>query len=93
MRKKCVQISLFDICTDVLESMENNQPEPVKLINEYIDFEAIISPRFRLAYYNRYERKRINSLESFIHMLFLKNILNFIFLLKYNLSRDCKIIQ
>ena len=74
MRKKCVQLSLFNTYTDVLESMENNKPDIIDLIEEYIDFEAIISPRFYFAYYRHYGRKRINPLESFIRILFLQKL-------------------
>ena len=74
MRKKCVQLSLFDTYTDVLESMENNKSDIIDLIEEYIDFEAIIPPRFNFAYNRHYGRKRINPLESFIRMLFLQKL-------------------
>ena len=72
MRNNVVQLSLFDTYTDVLETMEENKSE---LIEEYIDFEAIIPPRFQYAYYSRYGRKRTNSLESFIRALILKSLL------------------
>ncbi len=75
MRNKNVQISLFDIYNDVLDSMENNKSELITLIDECIDFEVIIPYNFKSAYYNYYGRKHINSLESFIKALFIKNIL------------------
>ena len=75
MRNKVVQLSLLDTYTDVLETMEDNKSELVDLLEEYIDFEAIIPPQFQYAYYNRYGRKRINSLESFIRALILKSLL------------------
>ena len=53
---------------------EDNKSELVDLLEEYIDFEAIIPPQFQYAYYNRYGRKRINSLESFIRALILKSL-------------------
>jgi len=75
MRNKVVQLSLFDTYTDVLETMEENKSELIELLEEYIDFEAIIPPRFQCAYYSRYGRKRTNSLESFIRALILKSLL------------------
>ena len=75
MRKKYVQLSLFDTYTDVLESMEENKPKVIKLIDEYIDFKSFIPYRFRRAYYNYYGRKRINSLESYIRFLILQKLL------------------
>ena len=75
MRNKVVQLSLFDTYTDVLETMEENKSELIELLEEYIDFEAIIPPRFQYTYNNRYGRKRTNSLESFIRALILKSLL------------------
>lgn len=75
MRNGNVQISLFDIYNDVLDSMENNKSELIVLIDEYIDFETIIPNSFKSAYYNYYGRKHINSLTSFIRAFFIKNIL------------------
>ena len=75
MRNNVVQLSLFDTYTDVLETMEENKSELIELLEEYIDFEAIIPPRFQYAYYSRYSRKRTNSLESFIRALILKSLL------------------
>ena len=46
MRNKYVQISLMDTYTGVLEAMETNKSELVRLLEEYIDFEAIIPPDF-----------------------------------------------
>ena len=46
MRKKNVQISLFDTYTDVCRTMEEDKPAFLSLLDEHIDFEAIIPPRF-----------------------------------------------
>ena len=75
MRKKYVQLSLFDIYTDVLESIEENKPKVIKLIDEYIDFESFIPHNFYRAYYRYYGRKRINPLESYIRFLILQKLL------------------
>ena len=75
MRNKVVQLSLFDTYTDVLNSMEENKTELINLLEEHIDFDAIIPYRFKYAYYKRYERKHINSLDSFIRALLLQRLL------------------
>ena len=36
MRNKYVQLSLYDTYTDVLVKMENNKPEFIELLEEYI---------------------------------------------------------
>lgn len=80
MRNKYVQLSLYDTYTDVLEKMEDNKPEFIELLEEYIDFDTIIPYRFKDAYYGHCGRKRINSLESFIRALILQKLLG----MKYN---------
>ena len=80
MRNKYVQLSLYDTYTDVLGKMEDNKPEFIELLEEYIDFDTIIPYRFKDAYYGHYGRKRINSLESFIRALILQKLLG----MKYN---------
>lgn len=75
MRNKVVQLSLFDTYTDVLNSMEENKSELINLLEERIDFDTIIPYQFKYAYYKRYGRKHINSLESFIRALFLQRLL------------------
>lgn len=75
MRNKVVQLSLFDTYTDVLEKMEENKSELVELLEEHIDFEAIIRPQFQDAYNKHYGRKRINLLESFIRAFILQRLL------------------
>ncbi|MBQ5559352.1 MAG: ISNCY family transposase [Lachnospiraceae bacterium] len=75
MRNKYVQISLMDTYTGVLEAMETNKSELVRLLEEYIDFEAIIPPDFYIAYKNHMGRKHINPLESYLRALNLKQIL------------------
>ncbi len=49
----------------------------IKLIDECIDFEAIIPPQFCMRYYARSGRKRINPLSSYIKAFVLKLILGF----------------
>jgi len=53
MRNKELQMSLFDTYDEVLALMEEgNKPELVRLMDEYIDFEAIIPLQFRMHYYS-----------------------------------------
>ena len=54
MRNKVVQLSLSNTYTDVLDKMEENKSELVELLEEHIDFEAIIPPQFQYAYHNHY---------------------------------------
>ncbi len=75
MRNKELQISLFDTYNDVLDLMEENKPEIIELIEEYIDFEAIIPLQFHMHYYRNKGRKRINPLSSFIKAFVLKLLL------------------
>lgn len=75
MRKKNVQISLFDTYTDVCRTMEEDKPAFLTLLDEHIDFEAIIPPRFYHAYYSYTGRKRVFSLESFIRAFVIQRLL------------------
>lgn len=75
MQNKCVQMSLDDIYDDVLDKMENNRSELIVLLEEYIDFEELIPPQFYWTYDQKMGRKRINSLESLLRALILKQIL------------------
>ena len=75
MRNKNVQTSLFDIYSDVSESMEQHKPELIRLLEEHIDFDSLIPQSFKLAFYQRYGRGHIYQLESFIRALFLQKLL------------------
>ena len=52
MRNKVVQLSLFDTYTDVLDSMEENKSELINLLEEHIDFDAIIPYQFKATPHN-----------------------------------------
>ena len=75
MRNKNVQISLFDIYTDVLTTMEEEKTQLIKLLDEHIDFDTIIPCQFYDAYHSYTGRKRVFSLESFIRALFIQRLL------------------
>ncbi len=69
MRNKKLQMSLFDTYDEVLDLMEGNKPELIELIDEHIDFEAIIPFQFHMHYHAHTGRKRINPLSSYIKHL------------------------
>lgn len=75
MRKKNVQMSLFDIYNDVSEAVENKKPKVISLLEEHIDFENIIPQNFYRAFYSHYGRNNIYHLESYIRALLLQKIL------------------
>ena len=75
MREKCVQISFFNTYSDINDSMESNKPELVRLLEEYVDIDALIPFDFYRAYDRRTGRKRINSLESFIRAFIIQRLL------------------
>lgn len=52
MRNKVVQISLFDIYTDVLDAAEENKSEFIRLMEEHIDLTELIPARFYHAFYS-----------------------------------------
>lgn len=75
MRNKNVQISLFDIYTDVLTTMEEDKSEFLSLLDEHIDFDTIIPCQFYEAYHSYMGRKRVFPLECFIRALFVQRLL------------------
>ena len=75
MHEKCVQISFFNTYSDISDSMESNKPELVRLLEEYVDIDALIPFDFYRAYDRRTGRKRINSLESFIRAFIIQRLL------------------
>ena len=75
MRKKSVQMSLFDIYNDVSEAVEKKKPKIIALLEKHIDFEEIIPESFCRAFYSRYGRNNVYHLESYIRALLLQKIL------------------
>ena len=75
MRKKYTQMSLSDTYDDVSSKLEHNKPEFIQLIDEHIDFNSLISAKFRLAFYRRLGRPREYRLESFVRFCVLQKIL------------------
>ena len=71
MRNKNVQMSLWDICQDVAASLEEAKPKLFRMLDEHIDWDAIIPARFYTAFFQRTGRPREYPLEGFIKSLLL----------------------
>ena len=75
--QKNVQMSLFDIYENISTSIEEKKPELISLLDENIDFDALISHRFYSAFYSFYGRKHKYHLVSFIKALILEKLMGF----------------
>ena len=62
--RKFVQISLADIYNDSSFSFQEQKPELLALLEEYIDFDSCISDDFFRAFYNRFGRKHTYHLDT-----------------------------
>ena len=78
MRSKGAQVSLFDTYKDVADSYENNKPRLFRLLDELIDWDALIPQRFFCAFYQTMGRPRVYGLVSFLKMLILQRIFGYI---------------
>lgn len=78
MRKKNVQMSLFDTYKSVEERLENDKPELFKLLDEHLDWDELIPNTFYHAFYRRFGRNRKYDLESFMKSLFLQRIFHYV---------------
>jgi len=78
MRKKFVQMSLFDTYMDVAASYEDNKSRLFRLLDENIDWEAMIPPRFYTAFYQRTGRPRKYPLLGFIKGCVLQKTLGYV---------------
>ncbi len=76
MRKKCVQMSLEDIYSDVSKSMKENKPALIELLEAHIDFDSLIPTSFYNAFYLRFGRSHIYHLESFICAIVMQKLLD-----------------
>ena len=75
MRKQYVQMSLMDTYTDVCSAMEERKPEFLALLEEHINFEALVPAVFNWAFYRWTGRPREYSLEGFVKFCILQKIL------------------
>ena len=78
MRSKGAQVSLFDTYKDVADSYENNKPRLFRLLDELIDWDALIPQRFFCAFYQTMGRPRVYGLVSFLKMQILQRIFGYI---------------
>ncbi len=74
--RKCLQISLFDIYNDISTSFEEKKPELISLLDENIDFDALIPWDLKASFYCRYGRKHKYHFVSYIKALVLEKLLN-----------------
>lgn len=77
MRKKYVQMSLLDTYKSVTASLEEDKPRLFHLLDEYLDWDEIISTRFYAAFYQRMGRPREYPLEGFIKSFVLQRIFGY----------------
>lgn len=70
------QLSLSDIFKECQDSFTNDKPAFFSLMESYIDFSDFIPSTFYHAYYQKYGRKRIYPLNSFISALCFQKILS-----------------
>lgn len=78
MRKKEQQMSLFDTYQTVTDDLENNKPRLFRLLDEVIDWDALIPARFYTAFYRHTGRPRKYKLVSFLKMLILQRIFGYL---------------
>jgi len=75
MRKSAEQISFFDIYNGVSKSIKEKKPELIRLLEEHINFENMISINFKYAFYRHLGRNHVYHLESFIRAFILQKLL------------------
>jgi len=75
MRTLPVQTSLWEIYNGVSQSMEQQKPKLIKLLEAHIDFQQLIPVEFRWTFYSRMGRNHIYRLESLVRALVLQKIL------------------
>ena len=77
MRKKNVQMSLFDTYKDVAASIEEDKPLLFRRLDEHIDWEELIPAWFYNAFYLRTGRPRDYPLVGFIKGLVLQKVFGY----------------
>jgi len=71
---KSKQLSLNDIYNDCLESIENDKPKFLSLLEEHLDIDALIPFSFRMHFRNHTGRPREYPLSAFILALIIQRI-------------------
>ena len=74
MRNKSEQMSLFDTYKGVAASMEEDKPKLFRLLDEHIDWDTLVPPRFYMAFYQNTGRPRKYPLVAFLKSLVLQKI-------------------
>lgn len=75
MLNKNVQMSLYDTYDDVCSAMENKKSEFLEMLEAHINFKDFIPNEFYYAFYRRFGRSRVYSLESLLRFCVLQSIL------------------
>ena len=75
MRKNKMQMSLLDTYNEVCFAKEENKPSFLALLEEHIDFNALVPIEFYWSFYRHYGRPRDYHLEGFIKFCMLQKIL------------------
>ena len=78
MRKKSVQMSLFDTYKGVCASMEEDKPKLFRLLDEHIDWDSLVTARFYMAFYQNIGRPRRYPLLAFLKALVLQKIFGYV---------------
>lgn len=78
MRKKVVQMSLFDTYKDVSAKLAEDKPKLFRLLDEHIVWDELIPARFYQAFYQRMGRPRKYPLEGFIKSMVLQKIFGYV---------------
>ncbi len=78
MRKKCVQMSLFDTYKSVCTSIEEDKPKLFRLLDEHIDWDTLVPARFYMAFYQNIGRPRKYPLVAFLKGLVLQKIFGYV---------------
>jgi len=68
------QITLSDIFTGCLDSLENDKPRFLSLVEEHIDLDALIPKSFYEHFYQRFGRPRKYPLRAFLWALIIQRI-------------------
>lgn len=74
MRSNFVQTSLYNVYTDMSNTLESDKSNLLTLLDTHIDFNAIIPYEFNRAYYKQYGRSVKYHLESMLRLLVLQNL-------------------
>ena len=91
---KSKQLSLNDIYNDCLESIENDKPKFLSLLEEHLDIDALIPFSFRMHFRNHTGRPREYPLSAFILALIIQRIFSIqtdrLLILSFTYSRELR---